>query len=102
MVELSLKTLLTRRKALELEGPLVSGEVNPKGHSPYTLSENLALKSDKDRAESYTLVVSKYIIKYILMYHTPISKILLLSKKGGRSANRWLLLRYFFVKDTVT
>ncbi|KAJ5462342.1 hypothetical protein N7530_010547 [Penicillium desertorum] len=26
---------------------------------------------------------------------------LLLSKKGGKSANRWLTLRYFFVKDAV-
>lgn len=26
---------------------------------------------------------------------------LLLSKRGGKSANRWLTLRYFFVRDAV-
>jgi hypothetical protein len=35
------------------------------------------------------------------IYTDNINSQLLLSKKGGKSANRWLTLRYFFVKDAV-
>lgn len=35
------------------------------------------------------------------IYTDNINSQLLLSKKGGKSANRWLNLRYFFVKDAV-
>jgi hypothetical protein len=39
--------------------------------------------------------------RLIKIYTDNINSQLLLSKKGGKSANRWLTLRYFFVKDAV-